>query len=1339
MEMANITYQDEDGNIKVRIDHDKCISCGRCVLACKHNARYYLSDMERFFEDLSKGVPISLIAAPSIRSNIYGYKRLFTYLKRLGVNKIYDVSLGADICIWAHFRYLEKTNFAPIITQPCPVIVTYCELYRSDLLDKLSPVQSPMACASIYITKYQGITDRIAALSPCIAKMNEFHDTNLAQYNVTFTKLLEYIKENNITLPDEETDFDHDESGLGSLFPIPGGLKENLEFLTGRPLFIIEAEGFSVYEKLDTYAQTPRDLLPEVFDVLNCIEGCNVGPASTYEHSIFEIGKTMHGARTKATGEGKMDHYKKTYEIYDETFELTDFLRKYKPASKQFPQITDEDISKAFELLGKTDFEKQNIDCGACGSETCHNMARKIALGVNIPGNCIVKSKEDAKTEHEQNILAHEQLVDMEKMHEADKRMRIMLDTNPHINVLFNSSFKMIDCNPAAIQFMGFETKEAMLAGFVERLAKSIPAYQPDGRASLTIAQRFMTAAKEGHIKFETEMMIGAVTKTVEIDLERIPYEHSFAIVGYVYDMTDIHRREMELTHAHELNKVQLIKLDLMVQAAKIGLWDMEVIKNDPINPDNAFTWSDEFRHLLGYTNEDDFPNVLNSWSNCIHPDDRDRILDLFEKHLLDKTGRTPYDLEYRMRKKNGEYAYYRDCGETIRDADGDPIRVAGALLDVTETKNLIDEAEKQRIEADAANKAKTSFLSTMSHEIRTPMNAILGVTEIQLLNEALDSGMRDALYKIYTSSDILLGIINDILDLSKIEAGKLELVVDKYEIASLISDTAQLNMMRIGSKAIEFELSVDENLPAYLSGDELRVKQILNNLLSNAFKYTSEGIVKLSVTAEKIDGNSNELILVVVVSDTGQGMTPEQISKLFEEFTRFNVDANRTTEGTGLGMSITQNLVQMMNGEISVESELGKGSVFTVRLPQGIAGIESLGKNSADNLGQFRTSSRAQMRRVQITREPMPYGNVLIVDDVEMNIYVAMGLMAPYGLTIDSADSGMEAIRKIERGNTYDIIFMDHMMPKMDGVEATKIIRDMGYSGPIVALTANAVTGQADSFLKNGFDDFISKPVDLRHLNTILNRLIRDKQPPEIIAKARMQAQANNIDGAKMHSDDDGGALMQAEVIQMAEGQSGAGKAAEGQTKSGVAPRPALSPRFAEIFTRDANKALAILEPIAEKNSYDNEEDIRSYTINVHGMKSALANVGEAELSEAALKLEIAVREGKIDLIRSQTPAFIHSLRAFTESLKPKEEAVDRSASDEDKRFLAEKLLVIGSACKEYDESAADEALSALLKKTWPQKTQELLDKIAVHLLHSDFDEIVDEINRRQGDGSFV
>jgi signal transduction histidine kinase/DNA-binding response OmpR family regulator len=599
-----------------------------------------------------------------------------------------------------------------------------------------------------------------------------------------------------------------------------------------------------------------------------------------------------------------------------------------------------------------------------------------------------------------------------------------------------------------------------------------------------------------------------------------------------------------------------------------------------------------------------------------------------------------------------------------------------GLMVEALET--MVVTLKEKIHEAQVANKAKSSFLSTISHEIRTPMNAILGITEIQLLNKDCTPDTSEAFDKIYASGDLLLSIINDLLDLSKIEAGRLELSENKYETASLVNDTIQLNIMRIGSKSIEFELQIDDNMPSYMIGDELRVKQILNNLLSNAFKYTLAGTVTLSICSKENINNNNEVILVIDVSDTGQGMTYEQVSKLFDEYSRFNQDANRTIEGTGLGMSITNNLINLMNGQISVKSKPGEGSVFTVLLPQKKCGDGILGAEVAQNLRQFKIRSRSQMKRVQITREPMPYGSVLIVDDVETNIYVAKGLLAPYGLMIDSANSGFGAIEKIKDGKTYDVVFMDYMMPNMDGIEATKRLREMGYSGSIVALTANAIAGQSEMFLENGFNDFLSKPIDIRNMNMVLNKLVRDKYAPEVIEQARQQAT-----GSKPVSTDS---------------------------------------RIHEIFVRDALKSLTVLEQLHEKDDFTSGENLRSYIVNIHGMKSALANIGQGDLSDTASKLETAARNSDYDVVSTQTREFLTSLRSIVEKYTPQPEP--EAIQDEDVVLLREKLALIKAACEEYDEDKAEKILRELEDMTWSKSNKQMLSKIAECLLHSDFDE---------------
>jgi PAS domain S-box-containing protein len=545
------------------------------------------------------------------------------------------------------------------------------------------------------------------------------------------------------------------------------------------------------------------------------------------------------------------------------------------------------------------------------------------------------------------------------------------------------------------------------------------------------------------------------------------------------------------------------------------------------------------------------------------------------------------------------------------------------------------DLTEIRRTEiAEASNKAKSKFFAMISHEIRTPMNAILGITEIKMQSETLAPDMVEALYMIHNSGNILLNLINEVLDLSKIEAGKFELVPTEYEFASFINDTVQLNMMRFKNKPINFNLLLDENIPSVLFGDSSRIRQILSNLLSNAFKYTKEGTIELSSHAEARSGGADpEITLVFRVSDTGQGMTAEQVHILFDEYSRFNPHANREIEGTGLGMNITQHLIQMMNGEILVESEPGKGSTFTVRLPQKAMVSGVLGRELSENLQQLRWNDVSRIKKAKLDYEPMPYGSILIVDDIESNLYVAQGLTAPYNLSVETATSGTEAINKIKQGNVYDIVFMDHMMPEMDGIEATKIIRGLNYTHSIVALTANALTGQEEMFLANGFNDYLSKPIDKHHLDAVLKKLIRDKQPPETIEAAHAEAAR--------------AAAARAETQQRESGSHGVKK---------TAAFILSNPRLVKIFIRDIEKAIQTLDGLY-KYQFHRDADKQLYVVTVHGMKSALASAGETELSAFALKLEKAGKIHNIAEMLSETPLFIDGLGELIKKITPKED----------------------------------------------------------------------------------
>ena len=513
-------------------------------------------------------------------------------------------------------------------------------------------------------------------------------------------------------------------------------------------------------------------------------------------------------------------------------------------------------------------------------------------------------------------------------------------------------------------------------------------------------------------------------------------------------------------------------------------------------------------------------------------------------------------------------------------------------ILDVTETRNYLEEIKCVSEQAERANTAKSEFLANMSHEIRTPMNAIMGLSDI-IMEESRGRKVYSYAADIQSASKSLLALINDILDLSKVEAGKMELVPVNYYLKTMVDDVVSMMDVAAAQRKLLLECEYDRSLPCQLHGDDGRIKQILINILNNAVKFTKKGFVKVSVGGLPTE-KRNTVNLVLKIQDTGVGIKPEDLQKIFEDFRQVDSKRNRGVEGTGLGLSITRRLVEMMKGTIEVESIYGEGTTFTVTIPQRIVDTRTLAE-MPDVLPK--TSEQVETFVVSNYK-------VLVVDDNIINRRVAMGFLKKYEFELTGAESGREAIELV-KNHKFNLIFMDHMMPEMDGVEAARIIRtECGANGRapvIIALTANAMGGVKEMFLKNGFQDFIAKPLDRKQLNEVLSKWIpsaykkmRKPEDKEAVLKPEIGYEDIVIDGINI--------------------------------KEAMKHHTGTAEEFLELlqlYCMDGKRKITFLRELLEKENYTD------YGIEVHGLKSASANIGAMELSAQAREHEKAVNRG--------------------------------------------------------------------------------------------------------------
>ncbi len=606
------------------------------------------------------------------------------------------------------------------------------------------------------------------------------------------------------------------------------------------------------------------------------------------------------------------------------------------------------------------------------------------------------------------------------------------------------------------------------------------------------------------------------------------------------------------------------------------------------------------------------------------------------------------------------------------------------SVVDSTDFYRHLSQLEEQKEVADLANKAKSEFLAKMSHEIRTPINAVLGMDEM-ILRETEDSRIRNYATDIRTAGRTLLTIINDILDFSKIETGKIEIVPAEYDVSSLIYDLSNMTIVRAKAKNLAFHLSVQPEIPAKLFGDDVRIRQVLTNILSNAVKYTKEGSVDFRVLLGQGPDDDDNVVLTFEVEDTGIGIKPEDMDKLFIEFERIDTIKNRSVQGTGLGMAITSRMLTMMDTNLEIKSEYGKGSVFSFDLTQKVM--------DKSPIGDFDERIREHLKRgtQYVSSFKAPDAHVLVVDDNGINLKVFASLLKETRIKITEAMNGPDAI-DLAKSMHFDIIFMDHMMPGMDGITAMKEIRKIkdgpNQDTPILVLTANAVVGSREMYLLEGFDNFISKPI----ISAELESMIRKYLPPEKTIIRR-------------EPEDDGSELPKPE---------------EKAEKKELPPVFGVDWQMALMRLKDQDILMTIVREFADTIDIQADklqqlkdglpDTLEDYRIFVHGMKSASATAGIFTLSGMAAVLEHAASEKNLDEIDGLHDIFLSEWRDYKNRLSEVTGAEEKTA--EEKEEIGPEALralydMLTAAMDDLDIDAADEAIKKLSAYKLPEKAE--------------------------------
>lgn len=991
----------------VNVNADTCIGCGRCLTACTHGARYFNDDCDAFLEAVASRQKMIALVAPSVAASFPGvYLHLNGWLKSLGVEAVFDVSYGAELCAQSYAAYFRRTAPRLVIAQPCPAVVTYVQVHRPELLPYLAPIDSPMLHTMKAVRRHfpQYRDHKLVVISPCPAKKREFAETGWGDYNVTYASLRAYQLAAGVLLEDyPAVEFAAPTPDTAVLLPTPGGLLRALEqWLPGVGARTRTIQGRdSVYKYLAglpaALAKCPA-MVPLLVDCLNCEHGCNCGPASLRGEKEIDAVEHWINGRHRELQAQKADRARcglsGAAQAEAPHGEEGLFRREYSDLSTNNRMRLPDPEERAAILARMHKYTEEDIyNCCSCGYGSCEEMTVAIHNGLNRPENC-------------HHYLGSERAIAQLQL----SRYRDHLE-----------------------QLVEVRTRELSEANL---------------RAQLEIAER----------KKAEEALQDSQQKLRDI-------VHGSPIPQFVIDRN--HR---------------------------VTYWNRAMEQFSGIASEEITGTTDHWRAF--YSQE------RPCLADLLLENDEQAIARYYAEKSQKSTvldGAHEATDFFPIAGKQGRWLHF--TAAVVRDSKGVIVGAVETAEDITESRNTQIQLAQSQQAAEAANQAKSEFLANMSHEIRTPMTAILGYMELiaqecprscEFSRETLGCHIE----VISKNAHLLLQIINNILDLSKIEAGKLEIASVPCSPRQVVSEVVGLLKVQAVGKGLRLHVDCRGPIPATIRTDPVRLRQILINLTGNAIKFTEAGEVRLVLRLAS--GGDAPPKLQIEVADTGRGMAEDQLSKLFKAFSQVDASTTRRFGGTGLGLMISRRLARLLGGDIQVQSEVGKGSTFTLTVAtgalDGVALIEDPGE--AENDGH--PTRPAPEGPAQTIR-----GRVLLAEDGPDNQHLISLLLRRAGAEVTAAENGRVAVdlalASRAQGKAFDVILMDMQMPVLDGYGATRELRAAQWQGPIVALTAHAMAGDRQRCLDAGCDDYASKPIDRQQLlKTVAAALQNAASPAE-------------------------------------------------------------------------------------------------------------------------------------------------------------------------------------------------------------------------------------------------